>query len=65
MQSLLLGVRMGAQKRWSGGTSTGPAVEYVIEVFKKAYSAAVSSRKLNLMAIEITRQAAIYNVACP
>ena len=56
---------MGAQKRWSGGTSTGLAVEYVIEVFKKAYSVAVSSRKLNLMAIEITRQAAIYNVACP
>ncbi|RNJ74688.1 MAG: IS4/IS5 family transposase [Thaumarchaeota archaeon S13] len=67
VQSLPLEVRVRAQRGWmeENGYGRRAAVEYVIGAFKRIFDGAVASRRLDLVALEMARKAAIYNAACP
>ena len=66
VQSLPLEVRVEAQRGWMENSyGRRAAVEYVIGALKRIFDGAVSSRRLDLVALEMARKAAIYSAATP
>lgn len=65
VQALPLEVHMEAQRRWKGENAWGRrgVAGYVIEALKKILGSTVVSRRLDLVTLEMTKKAAIYNTA--